>query len=82
MLEADGLVVVDFDLFVDPVLYETLKDGSVDFAEELSGVLLVRGDDDEAVVVDYVTRDVAVVARAAAAVVLAAFGHHTLQETK
>ncbi len=39
-------------------LYKTLEDGSVDLAEELAGVGLGLGDDDESVVVQDVTLEV------------------------
>jgi hypothetical protein len=46
-----NLVVEDLDPLEDVVLDEAVKDGPVDLPEELAGVELVLGDDDEAVVV-------------------------------
>jgi hypothetical protein len=45
------LIVKNFDLLEDIVLDEAVEDGAVDLAEELAGVQLVLGNDDEAVVV-------------------------------
>ena len=55
ILKANCLVIIDLDLLENMILLQGVEDCSVDFTKEFSNIVLILGDDHEAIVVQNIT---------------------------